>query len=168
MRASQIVAILFLGGLFAAAGCATTGADPRSSAAGPVYDWENRLTLSVDQSRLLHLYHDLDDYPEGSMERRQVERTIEKARDALGARAVAPAPPGVVIVFREDERSTRFYNPTNENLAFTVHVEGDEEWMGSARGQIGRDAWLPPGGSLVVENVVWVSPRMATRPDDDP
>ena len=57
----------------------------------------------------------------------------------------------------------KIFNPSRDNVAFTVSIKGDEEWIGSRKASMGRTTYLPANSSLMVTNLYWTTPRMTNQ-----
>jgi len=55
------------------------------------------------------------------------------------------------------------YNPTDERLVLTVNVVGDVEQHGTRMASIGRQAYFPPGSTIIVTNLYWTSPSTVKK-----
>jgi len=126
--------------------------------------WAKRPELSKDQYKLLHLYKKLNSAaPEP---RDDVKGEIEKLAAKLGHLAVRPAQPLELIQSRIGETNVaEIQNLTDTNLAFTVSIKGDEEWLGSRKASMGRDTFLPPKSTIYITNLYWTTPGMAKTAD---
>ena len=152
--ALSLVAVCLL-----ACGCASTSNNKPTAAVS--FEWHNRLQLTREQEKLLHLYNKVN-HMDPELARHQPD--IANARTKLGRDAVRPARPDELIMFRENQADHfTIFNPSDDNVAFTVSIKGDEDWMGSLKGSIGRETYLPPKGALNVTNLYWTTPRMARR-----
>jgi hypothetical protein len=128
------------------------------------FEWSKRPELSLKQQELLHLYTNLEG-PQGEGEKRPgIEAKIDQLKQELGTNTVRHARANELVVKptgRTNEVSV--FNPSKENVAFTISVRGDEEWMGSRMASLGRKTFLPPHGTLLVTNLYWTTPRMDMR-----
>jgi len=128
------------------------------------FDWANRPELTRDQQKLLFLYKKYDWATPPT--RDEVKREIEKLATKLGPLAVRPAQPFELILTRVGETNVAaVQNLTDTNLAFTVSIKGDEEWLGSRKASLGRDTFLPPKSALYVTNLYWTTPGMTKAGD---
>lgn len=145
-----------------ATGCQAGPVASTNSAAA--FEWSKRPQLSDQQQELLHLYSNLS-VPEIKTEKRvDLETKIEKLKAELGTNTVRHARAEELIVKPTGRPvEVSIYNPSKENVAFTVSVRGDEEWMGSRKASMGRLTFLPPHGTLLVTNLYWTTPRMDHR-----
>jgi hypothetical protein len=126
------------------------------------FEWHNKPMLTSDQEKLLHLYNKLGD--RRPVEANELSEQIDRLARQLGRDAVRPAWPGELVVSPVDQnKNSAIYNPSSTNVSFTVAIRGDEEWMGSRKGSIGRETYLPPKGTLIVSNLYWTTPRMTHR-----
>lgn len=128
------------------------------------FEWSKRLELSDKQQELLHLYTSLETPELKSGKRRDLKLKIESLKQELGTNAVRHARASELIV-KPTCRPVEvgIYNPSKDNVAFTVSVRGDEEWVGSRKASMGRLTFLPPHGTLLVTNLYWTTPRMDMR-----
>jgi len=128
------------------------------------FDWTNKPQLTSEQQKLLHLHKKLDNAPTDPAKRQALKEEIERLATKLGSITVRPARPGELIVSHVGQTGqASIYNPSEANLAFTVAIKGDEEWMGSRKGSIGRETYLPPKSALSVTNLYWTTSRMTDR-----
>ena len=161
MKTNKTISLLGLLGLIAYAGLTAPG---QETIKYPSFDWAGRPQLTSDQQKLLHLFSKLADTPSDSAKRQPLKEEVERLVAKLGSSALRMARPGELIVSRlGPSRQASIYNPTDENIAFTVAVKGDEEWIGSRKGSIGRQTYLPAKGTLSVTNLYWTTPRMTHR-----
>jgi hypothetical protein len=123
------------------------------------FAWASRPELTRDQQHLLYLYKKSDSATPPILN--EVKSEIEKLVTKLGHLAVRPAKPFELIQSRVGESNVAaIQNPSDANLAFTVSVKGDEEWLGSRKASMGRDTFLPPKSTLYVTNLYWTTPGM--------
>jgi hypothetical protein len=127
------------------------------------YEWENKPQLSPDQDKLVRLLAKLEDAADATR-RSELEEQVTVLKARLGEAAVRPARANELILSQEASgRSSVVYNPSADNVAFTVSIKGDEEWLGSRKGSIGRQTYLPPKTSLIVRDLYWTTPSMARK-----
>jgi hypothetical protein len=123
------------------------------------FAWVSRPDLNKDQQHLLYLYKKSEWATPPTVD--EVKSEIEKLAAKLGPLAVRPAKPFELIQSRVGESNVAtIQNPTDTNLAFTVSIKGDEEWLGSRKASLGRDTFLPPKSVLYVTNLYWTTPGM--------
>src|SRR5579883_798226 len=133
-----------------------------ASKRGPVFEWSNKLSISREQQDLINLYEKLEGVAPDEAKRREVEGQLAEARAKLGTNAVRPSHNDELIISKTGQTNVfRIYNPTQQNLSFTVSIKGEEERMGTRMASVGRTTYLPPHGSLLVKNIYWTTPRMA-------
>lgn len=139
---------------------ACAGGPATNENTGPVFNWNNRLQLSDEQYELIHLYSQLEnaDAEKKQALNEQVTNLVKK----LGANAVRRARAHELVATRTGTNVVNIYNPSRENLAFTVSVKNDTEWNGSRKSSVGRDTYLPANGTLTVTNIYWTTPSMGT------
>jgi hypothetical protein len=125
----------------------------------PVFQWSNRPELTAEQQQLLRLYNDMDDSTDPAEQARLAD-SIKQLAAKLRANAVRPAKPGEITVTRLGETDNfAVHNPSKESVAVTIAVKGDEQTIGTRMGSIGRFAYLPPSGTLIVPKLYWTTPR---------
>jgi hypothetical protein len=128
-----------------------------------VFEWTNRLELTADQQELLHAYSGLDDASTRPEKREKLQADAKRISGKLGPATVRRAKPGELIVTGEKTGLASIFNPSADNVAFTVSVRGDEERMGTRMASMGRLTYLPPKGVLHVPKLYWMTPRMTHR-----
>jgi hypothetical protein len=129
---------------------------------GQSFEWATRLELTLDQSKLMHLHNKLVYDSADQTKAQQTKEELERLAAKLGPLALRRARAGELILSQNAENGmATIYNPSGTNLAFTVSVKGDEEWMGSRKASMGRDTYLPPKCTLTVTNFYWSSPGMS-------
>ena len=126
------------------------------------FAWTNRLELSVEQQRLLRLYLWLEASDLAPEKREKYEAEAKQISEKLGAAAVRRARPFELVMTMEKGVAIIF-NPSSDNVAFTVSVRGDEEQLGTRKASMGRLTYLPPKGTLRVENIYWTTPGMTKK-----
>jgi hypothetical protein len=127
------------------------------------FDWATRPELTKDQYSLWHLYKKYDSATPETRE--DLKGEIEKLATKLGSLAVRPAKPFELIQSRVGESNVAaIQNVTDTNLAFTVSIKGDEDWLGNRKASIGRDTFLPAKSTLYVTNLYWTTPGMTRGP----
>ena len=158
---AKIVALSALIGLMTNGHTRALGEDrPKNK----TFEWASRLQLTRDQQKLLHLYSQLDDDRLDATKKAHLEEEIQRVAGQLGSQAVRRARPGELTASTGGHAGlSAVYNPSETNLAFTVSVKGDEEWIGSRKASMGRETYLPPKCSLIVSNLYWTTPRMEER-----
>ena len=148
------ITALFVSACFPASGQPVTNAQS--------FEWATHLELTLEQSKLIHLHNKLMHDPGDQTKAQQTKEEIERLATKLGPLAVRPARAGELILSQNAENGeATIYNPSSTNLAFTVSVKGDEEWLGSRKASMGRDTYLPPKSTLTVTNFYWSSPGMS-------
>jgi hypothetical protein len=129
----------------------------------PVYQWSTRLELTKEQQQLLRLYGDLEN-PHDAAAQAGLAESVKRLVAKLASDAVRPAKPGEVTVTRLAETDIfAVHNPSNENVALTIAVKGDEQPIGTKIGSIGRSTYLPPFGTLIVPKLYWTTPRTSWK-----
>jgi hypothetical protein len=151
--------ILFLGGAMAML-VGNCPADSPHSPKPQVFEWTNRLELSVEQQKLLHMHTSLSDQSYFPEKRPELEADAKRLSEKLGSATVRHAKPEELIITGERTGVATIINPSSDNVAFTVSVRGDEKRMGTRMASIGRLTYLPPKGVLRVPNLYWTTPRM--------
>jgi len=161
MKTTKILYLLGLATLFVST-CLIAADQPVTNLKS--FDWANRPELTRDQQKLLYLYKKYDWATPPT--RDEVKAEIQKLAAKLGPLAVRPAQPFELILSRVGETNlAAVQNLTDTNLAFTVSIKGDEEWLGSRKASLGRNTFLPPKSALYVTNLYWTTPGM-TKPGD--
>ncbi|MDB6022523.1 MAG: hypothetical protein JWQ04_2380 [Pedosphaera sp.] len=132
--------------------------------AGATYEWNTRLELSAEQQKLLHLYTQFEIASSDAAKGRALEEEINRLKVQLGTNAVRRARAGELVVTPTGQTNQfSIYNPSAENVSFTVSIKGDEQRMGTRMASMGRDTYLPAHGTLLVTNLYWTTPRMDMR-----
>jgi hypothetical protein len=129
----------------------------------PSFEWTNRLELTIEQQKLLHVCLELEDSNWSAEKRQQFETEVKRISTDLGTNTVRRAKPGELIVTSDKSGISTVFNPSEENVAFTISVKGDEQWMGTRKASMGRLTYLPPKGVLRVPNLYWTTPRMSEK-----
>src|SRR5262245_45768024 len=132
------------------------------NAENQTFEWSTRLLLNPDQEKLLHLYNRLD-YDAATLEQLSgIQADIKRLSANLGRLAVRPAKAGELsVVYGDHPGQATILNPSPTNLAFTVSVRGDEQWVGSRKASLGRKTYLPANSQLALTNLYWTTPRMS-------
>ena len=97
-----------------------------------------------------------------SEKRQKLKAEGKELREKLGAGAVRRARP-MELVMTMDRGVASIFNPSSDNVAFTVSVRGDEEQLGTRKASMGRLTYLPAKGTLRVENLYWTTPGMEKK-----
>jgi hypothetical protein len=156
MKTPKILCLSCLATLFA---FACVFAADQTATNQKAFAWANRPELNKEQYKLLNLYKKYDSAAPATRE--DVKGEIAKLATRLGSLAVRPAKPFELIQSRVGESNVAaIQNVSDTNLAFTVSIKGDEEWLGSRKASIGRDTFLPPKSTLYVTNLYWTTPGM--------
>jgi len=85
---------------------------------------------------------------------------LEKTLGPLKVRAAKPQELFMSIV---STNVCRIHNPTREGLVLTVSIVGDGEQLGTRMASMGREAYFPPGSTLIVSNLYWTTPETAKK-----
>jgi len=130
---------------------------------GPqLFEWTNRLELNSEQQKLLHIRLKLEDTDLAPEKRQRLEADAKQLSEELGVATVRRARPQELILTM-DKQAGSIFNPSSDNVAFTVSVRGDEEQLGTRKGSVGRLTYLPPKASLRVQNIYWTTPGMTKK-----
>ena len=154
--------VLYLFGLLVSFVTVSLSASCQLAAKAQSFDWSTKLQLSPEQEQLLHLYSKLQNDSADPTKLREPKEEVERLAAKLGPLAVRPARPDELLISRVGQSGeAKIRNSSDTNLAFTVSVKGDEQWVGSRKASMGRQTYLPPKGTLTVTNLYWTTPRMA-------
>lgn len=123
------------------------------------YQWPDYPKLSADQRELLLLYKRISSAAVETRARLEAERDRLAAK--LGPKKVRPAKAGEIWLAGGEKSGgvPTLYNPTEENLAMTVAIAGDEKWQDSRMASIGHEVYLPAKARLAVPAILWTTPR---------
>ena len=123
-----------------------------------VYGWNTRPQLTGDQQGMLQLRQAAEMGREGSPLRAQNKAELVAMEQKLGSLSVRAAKPGELQLFPISTNVCGLYNPTHEGLVLTVSILGDVEQMGTRMASMGRQAYFPPGSTIIVTNLYWTTP----------
>jgi hypothetical protein len=91
------------------------------------------------------------------------QQKLAALQEKLGPLAVRGAKPNELIMSRISTNACTIHNPTAEGLVLTVSIVGDVEQLGSRMASMGREAYFPPGSTIVITNLYWTTPSIAKR-----
>lgn len=129
-----------------------------------VYGWNTRPQLTSDQQRMLQLQQAAEMGRDGSPLRAQNKAELVAMEQKLGSLSVRAAKPGELLLFPIRTNVCGLYNPTHEGLVLTVSIVDDIEQMGTRMASMGRQAYFPPGSTIIVTNLYWTTPGTSKKP----
>lgn len=129
-----------------------------------VFQWETRPQLTADQQKLLGLEKSSQMGAPDSPLRAQRQADLAALQKKLGPLAVRHAKAEELVMTRLGTNVCSIYNPTAEGLMLTVAIVGDVEQLGTRMASIGRQAYFPPGSTIIVTNLYWTTPGTAKKP----
>lgn len=112
---------------------------------------------------MLQLQKSAENAREDSPLHTERQQKLAALQEKLGPLTVRAARPNELIMSRISTNACTIYNPTTEGLVLTVSIVGDLEQLGSRMASIGREAYFPPGSTIVVTNLYWTAPSTAKR-----
>ena len=128
-----------------------------------VYEWMTRPQLTSDQQRMLQQQKASEIGREDSPLHSQRQAELAVLLKKLGPRSVRDAKPNELFGFAISTNVCEIHNPTDEGLVLTVSIMGDVEQLGTRMASMGRQAYFPPGSTIVVSNLYWTSPATAKK-----
>lgn len=129
-----------------------------------VFHWEKRPQLTAEQQKMLGLEKSSQLAAENSPVRAERRGELAAWQKKLGPLAVRYAKPNELIMSLVGTNVCSIHNPTAEGVVLTVAIVGDVEQHGTRMASIGRQAYFPPGATIIVTNLYWTSPATAKRP----
>jgi hypothetical protein len=133
------------------------------AAEAKIFQWATRPQLIPDQQKMLQLQKGVGIAREDSPLHAENQQKLAALQEKLGPLAVRVAKPNELIMSRISTNACTIHNPTTEGLVLTVSIVGDVEQMGTRMASIGREAYFPPGGTIIVTNLYWTTPTTAKR-----
>jgi hypothetical protein len=129
---------------------------------GPIFLWETKPQLTKEQDKLLVLRKKLEELAPDDGRRNRIQNEIARLVEKLGAASKFREARAEELVLTRLTESSQFeiHNPTQEALVFAVNTKEDKELFGSAVMAMYRQVFLPPGGKLIVRDLVTVNPKM--------
>jgi hypothetical protein len=128
-----------------------------------LYYWETRPQLTPNQQKMLQLRKSVENAREDSPLRTERQQQLAALQEKLGPLAVRAARPNELIMSPLGTNACTIHNPTAEGLVLTVSIVGDLEQLGTRMASMGREAYFPPGSTIVVANLYWTTPSTAKR-----
>jgi hypothetical protein len=129
---------------------------------GPVFLWEAKPQLTHEQDRLLVRRKKFEGLAPNDGRRNRIQDEIARLVEKLGVASEFRQARAEELVLTRITGSSQceIHNPTQETLVFAVNTKEDKELVGSLVMSMYREVVLPPGGKLIVPDLVMVSPKM--------
>jgi hypothetical protein len=127
------------------------------------FQWATRPQLTSGQQKMLQLQKSIEITREDSPLHAENQQKLAALQEKLGPMAVRKAKANELIMSHIGTNTCTIYNPTSEGLVLTITIVGDVEQMGTRMASIGREAYLPPGSTIIVTNLYWTTPSTAKR-----
>jgi hypothetical protein len=128
-----------------------------------LFQWATRPQLTTEQQKMLQLQKGLEITREDSPLHAENQDNLAALRQKLGPLAVRMAKANELIMSRISTNACTIHNPTAEGLVLTVSIVGDVEQLGNRMASMGREAYFPPGSTIIVTNLYWTTPSTAKR-----
>jgi len=127
------------------------------------FQWATKRQLTPDQQKMLQLQKSVEITPEDSPLHAENQQKLAALQEKLGPLAVRTARPNELVMSSVGTNACTIHNPTAEGLVLTVSIVGDVEQLGTRMASMGREAYFPPGSTIVVTNLYWTTPSTAKR-----
>jgi hypothetical protein len=128
-----------------------------------MFQWAMRPQLTPDQQKMLQLQKSAGTTREHSPLHAETQQKLAALQEKLGPLSVRVATANELIMSRISTNACAIHNPTAEGLVLTVSIVGDVEQLGTRKASIGREAYFPPGSTIIVTNLHWTTPSTAKR-----
>jgi hypothetical protein len=128
-----------------------------------VFQWATRPKLTPEQEKLLGLRKNVEILRPDSPLRAEKESEMGALEKKLGPLTVRSAKPNELIMSVMRTNVCRIHNPTKEGLVLTISIVGDVQQIGTRKASMGREAYFPPGSTLIVSNLYWTTPATAKK-----
>lgn len=128
-----------------------------------VFSWVTRPQLTADQEKMLQLQKSVEITRQDSPLHTQDRAKLTDLQKKLGPVAVRTARPNELTISRINTNVFSIHNPTSDGLVLTVSIVGDVEQLGTQIASMGREAYFPPGSTIVITNLYWTTPSTAKR-----